>query len=41
VRNRDAALHEQVARTGPEHEFEQNGGRGTGVLHMTPPEARE
>ena len=35
------ALHDQVAETGPEHELEQDGGRGPGVLHMAPPEARD
>jgi L-ascorbate metabolism protein UlaG (beta-lactamase superfamily) len=35
------ALHDRVDRTGPEHELEQDGARGTGVLHMAPPEARD
>jgi L-ascorbate metabolism protein UlaG (beta-lactamase superfamily) len=35
------ALHDQVAETGPEHALVPDGGRGPGVLHMAPPEARD
>jgi L-ascorbate metabolism protein UlaG (beta-lactamase superfamily) len=34
------ARHDQIARTGTEHELELDGGRGTGVLHMAAPEAQ-
>jgi L-ascorbate metabolism protein UlaG (beta-lactamase superfamily) len=34
------ALHDRVTEAGPEHVLEQDGHRGTGVLHMAPPDAR-